>query len=164
ESARLIADLELRDGHIGGLPSLVAIARLPSLSGAPRALLGRPLDYRIASGRLSIADGVLTLSEAKLDGPDLRLIADGEIQLRDPQQSRDVLITFFFLRTIDELIGKLPFVGRFVLGKDESLLGASFRVEGPRDHARVTPVPPEMLTHATEWATGVISNGARRLG
>jgi hypothetical protein len=162
--ARLATDLELRDGHIGGLPALVAIARLPSLSGAPRALLGRPLDYKSAAGRVAIENGALLLTDVRLDGPDLRLIADGEMQLRDPQHPRDLLITFFFLRAVDDLIAQVPFVGRFVLGKDESLLGTSFRVEGPRDHTRVTPVPPEMLTNATQWATGVISNGARRLG
>jgi hypothetical protein len=163
-SARLTTDLELRDGHLGGLPTLVAIARLPSLRGAPRALLGRPLVYRSASGQLAISDGVLTLSDARLEGPELRLIADGEIRLRDPRHTRDFLITLLFLRTVDDLIAQVPFVGRFVLGKDESLLGASFRAEGPSDRIRVTPVPPEALTSATSWATGVISNGARRLG
>lgn len=163
-SARLRSELELRDGHLGSLPTLVAIARLPSLRGVPRALLGRPLLYRSASGQLAIANGVLTLSDARLDGPDLRLIADGEIRLRDPQRTRDFLITLLFLRTVDGLIAQVPFLGRFVLGKDESLLGAAFRAEGPRDRIRVTPVPPEALSNATHWATGVISNGARRLG
>lgn len=106
----------------------------------------------------------MTLTDARLDGPELRLLADGEIQLRDPQHSRDVLITLFFLRAVDDLIAQVPFVGRFVLGKDESLIGATFRVEGPRDKTRVTPMPPEMLSNATHWATGVISNGVRRLG
>jgi hypothetical protein len=163
DSARLVADLELNEGHIGGLPALVAIARLPSLRGAPGALLGRPLAVRTAVGRVSIADGTLTLADARVDGPDLRLIADGEIQLRDPERSRDVLITIFFLRAVDDLIAQVPFIGRFVLGKDESLVGASFRVEGPRDRTRVTPVPPEMITNATQWATGVVSRGVRRL-
>jgi hypothetical protein len=163
-SAELESDLELGDGHLGGLPALIAIARLPSLRGAPRALLGRPLDYRTASGRVAIADGLLTLSEGKLDGPDLRLLADGQIQLDDARRPRDFLITLLFLRTVDELIAQVPFLGTFVLGKNENLLGASFRVQGPRDDTRVTPVPPEALTNATQWATGVISNGARRLG
>jgi hypothetical protein len=163
DSARLLADVELHDGFIGGLPALVAIARLPSLRGAPGALLGRPLAVRTAAGKVSIADGTLTLSDARVDGPDLRLIADGEIRLRDPERSRDVLITIFFLRAVDDLIAQVPFIGRFVLGKDESLVGASFRVEGPRDRTRVTPVPPEMLTTATQWATGVVSRGVRRL-
>jgi hypothetical protein len=162
-SARLSSDLELRDGHLGGLPALIAIARLPSLRGA-RALLGKPLVYRITTGHVAIADGALTLSEAKLDGPELRLLADGQMQLRDPHHERDLLITLLFLRTVDDLIAQVPFLGRFVLGKDESLVGASFRVEGPRDQTRVTPVPPETLTNATAWATGVISSGARRLG
>jgi hypothetical protein len=163
-SAKLESDLELRDGHLGGLPALIAIARLPSLRGAPRALLGRPLDYRTASGQVAIADGLLTLSEGKLDGPDLRLLADGQIQLDDARRTRDFLITLLFLRTVDELIAQVPFLGTFVLGRNENLLGASFRVQGPRDDTRVTPVPPEALTNATQWATGVISNGARRLG
>jgi hypothetical protein len=163
-SARLATDLELRDGLLGGLPTLVAIARLPSLRGAPRALLGRPLVYRSASGHVAITDGVLTLSDARLDGPELRLIADGEIRLRDPLHTRDFLITLLFLRAVDDLIAQVPFVGRFVLGKDEGLLGASFRAEGPSDRIRVTPLPPEALRDATNWATGVISNGARRLG
>jgi hypothetical protein len=163
-SAKLDTELELADGHLGGLPALVAIARLPSVRGVPRALLGRPLQYRSATGRVSIADGVLTLADARLDGPDLRLIADGEVHLRDPEKSRDVLVTFFFLRAVDDLLAQVPFVGRFVLGKDESLLGTSFRVQGPRDKTSVTPVPPEMLSSATQWATGVLAHGARRLG
>jgi len=162
-SARLTADLELREGHLGGLPALIAIARLPSLRGAT-ALLGRPLVYRSATGRIAIADGALTLSDARLDGPELRVIADGQMQLRDPGHRRDFLITLLFLRTVDNLISQVPFLGRFVLGKNESLIGASFRVEGPRDQTRVTPLPPETLTNATNWATGVISSGARRLG
>jgi hypothetical protein len=156
-------DLELRDGHLGGLPSVLAIARLPSLQGA-RGMLGAPLRYKTTVGHVEIHDGMLTLADARLDGPELRMLADGQMDLQGPDRERDFLVTLLFLQTVDRVIKTIPLLRSVMLGKDENLLAASFRVSGPDDDIRVGYVPPERLQTATSWATGVISSGARRLG
>ena len=79
--------------------------------------------------------------------------------------------------TIDETIGNTPLVRlqrlpgtentrrrNVILGKDRNLLALYFRLDGPRDDMRVTPLPPERVRDAVGFASDAVMKGVRTLG
>jgi hypothetical protein len=155
--------IALKDGEVSKLPALVALARLPSLSGVS-GLLGQPLpydslviDFKLEKGRLGLADG-------KLLGPQLRMLGSGEMDLTTPEKHSDIVIALLFLQTLDSMIGSLPLVRNVVLGKDRNLLALYFRLDGPRDDMRVTPLAPESVRNIVGFASSAVMTGIRTLG
>ncbi len=155
--------IELADGTVAKLPGLVALARLPSLSGMS-GLLGRPLPYDSLTLDLKLANGRLGLADAKLLGGQLRMLGSGEMDLNTPTKESDFIVALLFLQTLDTVIGSLPIVRNVILGKDSNLLALYFRLEGPRDDMGVTPLPPERVRNIVGFASSAVMSGVRTLG
>ncbi|MCP4004528.1 MAG: AsmA-like C-terminal region-containing protein [bacterium] len=150
--------VRLEDGEVSGLPALLSVARLPSLQGV-RGLLGRPLPFEIINAELKLAESMVEIRELKLDGPELRILADGVIDLKPEENTIDMVVALLFLQTVDKLLGSVPIVRDVVLGKNRNLLATYFRLDGPRTNPRARILAPSALN----TATGVISGGLRRL-
>jgi hypothetical protein len=153
----------LKDGSIAQLPGLVAIARLPSLSGVS-GLLGKPLPYNSLIVDLKLEQGRLALTEGKLLGPELRILAEGEIDLNTRRKQTDVIVALLFLKTLDTVLGTLPIVRNVMLGKNQNLLALYVRLEGPQDDLTVTPLPPETVRNVVGFASESVMKGVRALG
>jgi len=160
---QLDAKLELRDGTVDRLPALVAIARLPSLAGVT-GLLGRPLPYKTASVDLSLADGRLAFADGKLLGPQLRILASGEMNAASPDRPLDLVVALLFLQTLDRLLEEVPVVRNVVLGDDENLIAVYLRVKGPRANPSVTLLPPQSVKSVMGFASKAVIAGVKRLG
>ncbi len=154
--------VELEHGSVAKLPGLVALARLPSLSGVS-GLLGRPLPYDTLSLDFKLANGRLGLADAKLLGSQLRMLGSGEMDLNTPTKESDFVVALLFLQTLDSVIGSLPFVRNVILGNDRNLLALYFRMDGPRDDMRVTPLPPERVRDVVGFASSAVMKGVRTL-
>ncbi len=155
--------LDLRNGSVAKLPGLVALARLPSLSGVS-GLLGRPLPYDTLSADFKLADGRLEMADAKLLGSQLRMLGSGEMDLNTPTKESEFVVALLFLKTLDSVIGSLPIVRNVILGKDRNLLALYFSLDGPRDDMTVTPLPPERVRNAVGFASDAVMKGVRTLG
>jgi len=155
--------IELADGSVAKLPGLVALARLPSLSGVS-GLLGQPLPYDTLTLDLKLANGRLGLADAKLLGSQLRMLGSGEMDLNTPTKESDFVIALLFLQTLDSVIGSLPIVRNVILGNDRNLLALYFRMDGPRDDMRVTPLAPERVRDIVGFASSAVMKGVRTLG
>jgi hypothetical protein len=155
--------LELKDGSVAKLPGLVALARLPSLSGVS-GLLGRPLPYDQLTVDFKLANGRLGLADAKLLGSQLRMLGSGEMDLNTPTKESDLVVALLFLQTLDSVIGTLPIVRNVILGSDRNLLALYFRLQGPRDDMTVTPLPPERVRDIVGFASSAVMKGVRTLG
>jgi hypothetical protein len=155
--------IELADGSVAKLPGLVALARLPSLSGMS-GLLGRPLPYDELTLDFKLANGRLGIADAKLLGAELRMLGSGEMDLNTPTKQTDFIVALLFLQTLDSVIGSLPIVRNVILGKDRNLLALYFRLEGPRDDMGVTPLPPERVRNIVGFASSAVMKGVRTLG
>jgi hypothetical protein len=155
--------IALKNGEVSKLPALVALARLPSLSGVS-GLLGRPLPYDSFVIDLKLEKGRLGLADGKLLGPQLRMLGSGEMDLDTPDKQTDLVIALLFLQTLDSMIGSLPLVRNVVLGRDRNLLALYFRLEGPRDDMRVTPLAPESVRSVVGFASSAVMTGIRTLG
>jgi hypothetical protein len=155
--------LSLQKGEIAQLPGLVAIARLPSLSGVS-GLLGKPLPYNSLIIDLKLENGRLALTEGKLLGPQLRILAEGEMDLNTKRKETDLVVALLFLKTLDTVLGSLPIVRNVVLGKNQNLLALYLRVQGPHDDLSVTPLPPEGVRSVVGFASESVMKGVRALG
>ncbi len=153
----------LANGSLAKLPGLVALARLPSLSGVS-GLLGRPLPYDSLTFQLTLDRGKLALLDAKLLGSQLRMLGSGEMDLNTPTKESDFVVALLFLQTLDTVIGSLPIVRNVMLGRDRNLLALYFRLYGPRDDMFVTPLPPERLRDIVGFASDAVMTGVRTLG
>ena len=155
--------VQLKDGSVAKLPGLVALARLPSLSGVS-GLLGRPLPYDKLTLDFKLANGRLGIADAKLLGSQLRMLGSGEMDLTTPAKESDFVVALLFLRTLDSVIGSLPIVRNVILGKDRNLLALYFRMKGPRDDMVVTPLAPESVREIVGFASSSVMKGVRALG
>ena len=104
------------------------------------------------------------MTDAKLLGSQLRMLGSGEMDLNTPTKESEFIVALLFLKTLDSVIGSLPIVRNVILGKDRNLLALYFRLDGPRDDMRVTPLPPERVRDAVGFASDAVMKGVRTLG
>ncbi|HXZ84264.1 MAG TPA: AsmA-like C-terminal region-containing protein, partial [Myxococcota bacterium] len=160
---RLEAKVELHDGTVARLPAMVAIARLPSLAGVT-GLLGRPLPYKTVAFDLALADGRVAISDGKLLGPQLRILANGELNVAAPERQTDLVVALLFLQTLDRVLEQVPIVRNVVLGEDRNLIAVYLRVQGPRSDPSVTLLPPASVQSVMGFASKAVIAGVKRLG
>jgi hypothetical protein len=162
EQAEVDLEARFEDGTLERLPAILALARLPSLQGV-RALFGLALPYDSITAHFKIQQGMLRTENFLLQGPELRVLAAGEIDLYSPDLQADMTVALLFLQTIDWVIGQLPIVGDLILGKDSNLFALYFRLEGPWRTPTARLVTPEAIQTPTDWATKVIGGGMAQL-
>lgn len=162
EQADFAIDVQARDGAIANLPATVALARVPSLQGI-RGLFGRPLPYDEVDARFTVQQGVLRAENLSLAGPELRVLAAGEIDLLEEERPEDILLAFLFLQTVDRMIEMVPVLGNWVLGDDENLVTVYVRLQGPWKSPKASLVPPQSVRTAAGWAERMIGAGVSQL-
>ena len=151
-----------RDGAVGDLPLTMALARLPSLQGA-RAFFGQPLPYDKIDADLTIQNGILGTDNLELQGPELRLMAAGTMDLLSEAIDSNILLAIMLLQTVDRMIETLPIVRDLVLGEDGNLLAVYVRLEGPRDDLEASLVAPASLRKAGDITSRVVGNGVAEI-
>ena len=155
-------DVTLRDGTIGNLPTTLLLARLPSLAGV-RGLFGQDLPYSTMTASCTIDRGILRTPDFALAGPELSAIAAGQIDVLSDEMHTDMVVALRFFRSVDWLIERVPVVGNWVLGDDESLLAVYVHVKGPWKDPGGTLLAPHTLENVAGWPGKIIGTGARRL-
>ncbi len=159
---RFEGSADVRDGVLRGLPPTLVLARLPSLQGM-RALLGEPLPFGRIHSDFTIEQGVLRSSNFSLIGPELRVLAQGQLDLLDEAHPTDMIVALLFFETVDRMLERVPVVGRWVLGEDQSLVAIYIRFEGPWKDPRATVLPPEAVRNVAGWAGFLLSAGREQL-
>jgi len=162
EQANVNLDARFEDGTLERLPSTIALARLPSLQGV-RALFGQPLPYDTITAHFGIQKGVLRTENFSLQGPELRILAAGDMDLLSEDLQADMTVALLLLQTVDRMIERLPILRDLVLGKDRSLVAIYFRLEGPWEEPRARLVTPDAIKAPRDWAAKVIGIGVRKL-
>ena len=162
DTADIELSLRLEDGSVGNLPPALVLARLPSLRGV-RALLGRDLPYDTIDTIVTINSGKLQLADFKLVGPELRILASGEVDLSTEEYYTDMVVAVLFLQTVDKLLGAIPIVRNIVLGPDKNLLATYFHISGPWGEPKATILAPRAIQTVFGLLTGAIKGSVRQL-
>jgi hypothetical protein len=162
EDAVMKVDVILRDGTLGNTPRTLQLARLVSPLGWT-GIFGRRLPYDSITFGLEIDRGRFHTEDFALEGPELRILAAGEIDLLSEDLQTDMLVALLFFQSVDAVVEKVPLVGRWVLGKDRSLVAAYFRLEGAWEDPEGTYMAPQSIRTAAGWAGRVIGGGVKRV-
>jgi len=160
--------VEARDGLVRRkLPPVVAVA-LASRSFNPFS--SRDLvRFDTVETRLTFEDGAMRTEQFRLDGPDLRVLASGQVQLARAPHELDAEVALFLFRQVDRAFDKIPVLNVLVLGTDQHLATAYFELEGPWDAPRADLVPlrslgPGPAGLVLESVPNLVRKGLRALG
>ncbi len=148
--------LSIRDGEIrGGIPAALAVADATD----SRSEDERGLRYRHIETNMEIGAGRISSDSLAFDGPDLRFVASGEIDIANEPHDMQTVVGLFFFETLDKAIGKVPLLNNLLLGPDENLIGAYVELTGPWDDPKARLIP--MKTVATGPASFAVEGFPR---
>ncbi|MCF8080663.1 MAG: AsmA-like C-terminal domain-containing protein [Desulfobacterales bacterium] len=96
--------------------------------------------YNSIKASSEIEEGVLRFTEVVIDGRNMNLTAQGDVDLADRRLNMTVLVAP--LKTVDRIVGKIPLVGDILEG---TLISIPVRVRGTLDKPEVNFIPPSMV-------------------
>jgi hypothetical protein len=102
---------------------------------------GFQFDQFIITGELQ--NGYIYLKEAVIDGPAMKIVGEGKIDL--VKGEADIAVLVAPLKTVDTVMKNIPVVGRIITGKNGIFISVPFSVKGPLDDTKVTLLPPEAV-------------------
>jgi len=110
--------------------------KLPDFTGR-----GFPYDRLEVWG--DIRDGVLWIREGIIEGPSMKIFAEGKVELYSGRLDLKVLVAPF--RTVDALLSRVPLLGYILTGKSKTFLSLPFHIKGDYRKPEVTPLPPSAV-------------------
>ena len=135
----------MHDLRVQDAPALAKLLSAASIIGFLEQLDGKGLLFTTVSGSFTLADGMLTLTEAKAVGPSMGISAAGQVRPVDGQFALNGVISPLY--AVNGLFEKLPVFGRLLGGKDgEGLIGFTYTLQGNAQDHQVTVNPLSMLT------------------
>ena len=96
--------------------------------------------YDTIRAKGKIHNGKLTLSDSVIDGPSIKMVFRGDIDLAEKKM--DVIALVSPLRTVDRIIGIVPLVGKVL---DGALFSVPVRVVGDISDPSVIPMSPKAV-------------------
>lgn len=102
---------------------------------------GFKYDHFVITGELR--DGYLYLNEFVIDGPALKIVGEGRIDISEGEA--DIVLLLAPLKTVDTVMSHIPIVGRIITGNSGTFISVPFSVTGPLDNPKVTLLPPEAV-------------------
>ena len=102
---------------------------------------GFPYDTFIITGELR--DGYFYLEEAVIDGPAMKIVGEGKVDLIKGEA--DIAVLVAPLKTVDIVMNHIPVVGKIITGKNGTFISVPFRVKGPIGDPKVALLPPEAV-------------------
>jgi hypothetical protein len=142
--ARGQATARATDGELRQqMPLFVSIASVSETLN-PFASRDR-IRYRQIDAELKFQDGRVSTDALMIDSPDLRIVASGSVGLVAPYPVKAVVALLFFGK-VSSLVGMVPVINTILLGKENSLMGAYFEVNGTFADPQVKLVPSKSLT------------------
>jgi hypothetical protein len=100
--------------------------------------------YRTMAADGRFAGGGFVVDSFTIDGPALRVAANGAISATGDHQT-ELVIGMFFFRTLDSVLSRVPVLNRVLLGKEGNLVGAYAAVTGPWDSLQAKIIPTKTL-------------------
>ena len=137
--------LRIKDFHLANAPVLARILAVASLTGILDELQGDGLSLSTLIAPFTYADDVLTLSEARSNGPSLGLTANGTLDLAsDTMDLQGVVVPVYM---VNALLGNIPLLGDLLVGeKGGGVFAVRYGAKGPLDDPSVSVNPLSVVT------------------
>jgi hypothetical protein len=104
---------------------------------------------------LEFNDGKMHTEAFSLDGPELGVLASGDVELMSADKPVDAKVAVFLYPKLDRVLGKIPILNLLLLGTDANLVAAYFHVKGPWGDPEVR----QILLPASAGPTSVVLQG-----
>lgn len=133
--------LRLLDGEIKQrMNVLLAIAAASDTLNPFRSL--ETIPFERIEAKFGLEGGIASTDGFSLQGPSLRMVGTGRVDLVGPEHLFEAVLGIFYFRTLDRVIGVFPILNRMLLGPDENLISTYFALNGPwgKPDARLIPV------------------------
>ena len=141
---------------------LSPVVALALASGALNPFAGRDeIRYARVETVLEFSDGLMRTQSFSLDGPDVRVLVEGEVDLAHPRHEVRAEVALFLFRQLDKALGKIPLLGTLLLGTDEGMMAAYYELSGPWAEPEAKLIPLRSLVTGPGGA--VLESGARLL-
>ncbi len=138
------ANLRLRSGEINKRMNMIfAIAQASDTLNPFRSRETIPFDRIDAP--LALSAGIAKTEALSLQGPALRMVGTGQVDLVNDPHPVEAVIGVFFFRTLDRMIGMFPLLNRLLLGPDDNLIATYFAVTGPWGSPQGTLIPTKSI-------------------
>jgi hypothetical protein len=125
--------------------------------------------YERVDAALEFASGKLSTEALELEGPDLRMFASGEIDMRSTPHPLDAEVALFLFRQLDWALVKIPILSDLLLGENRNLVAAYFRLVGTWEKPEASARPLRTLQETAggdiiEGIPRVVTQGMRAIG
>lgn len=125
------------------LPAVIAIATAGEAVNPFQAR--ETLPYEALDAELRLAGGRLEADSLTLDGPALRMVATGRVDVVEPPHEMEAVVGIFFFPILDTMIGKVPVLNRLLLGPDQNLVSGYFALTGPWESPQANLIASKSL-------------------
>ena len=96
--------------------------------------------YRKLETILEFSDGRMHTDAFSLDGPEVGVLASGEVELMSDEKNVNGEVAVFLFRKLDRVLGKIPILNQLLLGTDANLVAGYFQVTGPWEKPEVKAI------------------------
>jgi len=125
--------------------------------------------YERVDAALEFESGKLSTEALEFEGPDLRMFAAGEIDMRSTPHPLDAEVALFLFRQLDWALVKIPILSDLLLGENRNLVAAYFRLVGTweKPEAKAQPLRTLQETAGGDIIEGiprVVTQGMRAIG
>ncbi|MBI2985519.1 MAG: AsmA-like C-terminal domain-containing protein [Deltaproteobacteria bacterium] len=142
--------LEIEDGLARRLQLLVRILNVMDLtrwfSFRLPDLTQKGIRFRSVTGDFKVKKGIYSTENLLVDSDDLSISGAG--QYDGPNDAIDAVLALRPFPRLGSVVSYIPLIGPGIAGIKDSVMVASFRVQGPVDDATITPAP---LSTLSEW-------------
>ncbi len=140
--------IEIKDGVAKRMRLIVQVLNLMDLSQWFSLRLPdfnkEGIRFRSATGDFKVDKGIYTTENLLVDGEDLSITGAGKFD--GPNEVTDFLIAVRPFPGVDSAVSYIPLIGPGLAGIKDSIMVASFHVQGPVDNATITPAPLSTLS------------------
>lgn len=127
---------------LGKIFSLLNVSQLLTLRLPDMASEGMPFDE--LSATLAMRNGIVSSEDLFIDSQAMNMSLVGQIDL--PKDELDLLLGIKPLRTVDQIVTRIPIAGWLLAGEEKALITAHFQIRGPSNAPEVSAIPVSSLS------------------
>jgi hypothetical protein len=139
-----------QEGRIGRQKGLLLLLGVLSpdnylrlLAGQRTDLAGQGIVFEEMDGDIFLDGSLATVNSFVLQGPSLRYLATGSVDLENHLQDLKICMQPF--RTLDSIVGMTPGLNWILQGGAGAVFETCFQAKGDMDEPRIVPIPKSMI-------------------
>lgn len=141
----MLGEIRIRKMQVVNAPVLARLLTIASLTGIVDILSSRGITFDRVYLPFEVRDGVTTVKEAYASGSEIGITLDGTMTAAS--DGVDMKGTVIPAHTLNTVFGKVPLLGKFLLGgKNEGIFAISYYASGSSDDPRILVNPLSALT------------------